>query len=272
MEGGRAPKMVHYTALVPVQDATDALAHCVERLDQVLRRLTLPYEIICIDDATLASNVNQRPGWMRRQQRLRVIRFDRPRGLSAALSAGIAASRGDLVIGMCPGTLDQPDLVPHLISRLSQFDFVIAQPDRTLLEALRAQWVGMPGRIVAPTRLAAGQQLFFAGRREAVAGLSLGRSAFRLLPEMVARQGWRVCNLTIGGGLPPRGSRLQPSIFRRLVASWHCRRFEPHLASELATKSAQNDLPVTSRTGFARRGAEMPQPAKPIVEQHGKIA
>ncbi len=264
--------MVHYTALVPVQEMTDALARCVERLDDVLRRLTLPYEIICIDDAALASSAGDRPAWMRHHEHLRIIRFDQARGVGAMLSAGIAASRGDLVIGLCPQSADQPDYVPHLISRLSRFDFVTARPDRTLLETLQARLVSLPSLMAASWRPGHQRPPFFAGRRETVAGLSFGRGAVALLPELVARRGWRVCELTVGGGLPPRGEPLQPGMLRRLAASWHGRRFEPHLASELATPSPPHGVPVASRATLARRGSGAPLPAQPTGKQHGKIA
>src|SRR5262245_61889193 len=123
--------MVHYSLLITERDALGAVGRLLPRMCQVLQDLILPYEIICIDDASKTSSLGRLEGFLREFPALRVLRFDRPRGTSAALSAGIAAARGDLVIALDAGTSVPGGIIAQLISRLSQHDFVFAERERS---------------------------------------------------------------------------------------------------------------------------------------------
>ena len=119
--------MVHYSVLIPARNATAGVTRVLPPLCQVLERLILPYEIICVDDASAAADAMGLERLPLKYPALRLLRFDQPRGMSAALSAGIAASRGDLVIAMDAQATGAPHLIAQLISRLSQHEFVFAQ-------------------------------------------------------------------------------------------------------------------------------------------------
>jgi hypothetical protein len=260
--------MVHYSVLVPARDATAAVRRLITELGEVLRPLLLPYEIICIDDGS-ALPLDGALGDADEPQ-LRVLRFDQPRGASAALSAGVAAARGDLILGISPGHALATSLVPHLISRLARFDLVVAQPERWLGQSL------VRGLLAAPRLLRddAGRRgsgvIYFAARREAVAGLALARGAFRVLPELVARRGFRVGQVIVAEGLPPRGERLRFRVVRRLAARWLGRSFEPHRARELPLgEGAPGPSHVPHRGGLVGHGPARPTPTAPLEPHHG---
>ncbi len=224
--------MVHYSVLIPARDATAGVTRLVPGLCQALERLILPYEIICVDDASAAdgNGLDRLPlGY----PALRLLRFDQPRGVSAALSAAIAASRGDLLIAMDSQASGAPHLIAQLISRLSQYDFVFAQfvsGRRELGERLSRVARSLAGS----AQLMSSEGFLWAARREAVAGLGPTRGAFRMLPSLVARRGFRVGRLKLIEGATPRGSIYQPGLLERLAGGWLDRRYEPHLARELA--------------------------------------
>ena len=46
--------MVHYSVLIPQRDSTDAVGRLLPRAVRMFDKLLLPYEIICIDDASAA--------------------------------------------------------------------------------------------------------------------------------------------------------------------------------------------------------------------------
>ncbi len=268
---GREPVMVHYSVLVPVRDANSAVTRLLAQLGEVLDRLILPYEILCILDASVTPSTGEWDQWMNEQARLRVLRFDQPRGISAALRAGIAAARGELILGVSPHSRIAVDRVAHLISRLGRYDFAFAVPERTIGQSLRNGLAGVPRLLAGSHDRLAAKELFFAARRESLTGLALAGGALRVLPELVVRRGFRVCRVGIAEGLPPRGARLRPGLLKRLAANWHARRFEPYLAREQARDDYVEPSPILARAGLHQRRPARPSPALPAHHKHGKI-
>jgi hypothetical protein len=86
--------------------------------------------------------------------------------------------------------------------------------------------------------------MYWAARREAVCGLALARGAFRVLSEVVAEGGFRVCELTFSEGRPPRGVQFHPGLVRRTAVGWLRRRFEPHLAREFVRSGTTPHLKI----------------------------
>jgi glycosyltransferase involved in cell wall biosynthesis len=249
--------MVHYSVLIPARDATAGVERILPLLCLALERLILPYEIICVDDASSEPHSSALERLLSKYPRLRLLRFDQARGVSAALSAGIAASCGDLVIAMDAQSASAPHFVAQLISRLAQHEFVFARfastgrprPGESLLEIGRS--------LAARAQLFPCEGFFWAAQREAVSGLALACGAFRVLPGLVARRGFRVGRLSLAEGLSPRGNAYLPGPLERLIIGWLDRRYEPHLARELArermtTRSLSGRVP--SRGRLAPRG------------------
>src|ERR1700726_518410 len=107
--------MIHYSVLIPHWDSTAAVDRVLAELCPALDNLLLPYEVICIDDATDPLRKGDPGDLLYACPQLRVLRFDQPRGPSAALCAGLAAARGDLIITLDPDVQQAVRYLPHLI-------------------------------------------------------------------------------------------------------------------------------------------------------------
>jgi hypothetical protein len=118
--------------------------------------------------------------------------------------------------------------------------------------------------LVRPQEQTGGEDFLWAAHRQAVSGLALAPAAHRVLPGIVAARGFRVCRLSLAQGLPPQGSSYSPRAVERLVAWRLARRFEPHLAGELARGNL-----VLAQRAVARdapRPRHVPHPATAPVE------
>ncbi len=258
--------MVHYSIVMPCRDASASARSLVVQLVGELERLVLPYEIILVDDGSTPSEARGLEALAEDWREARVLRFGEARGISAALTAGVAASRGDLVIAASACWPLSMRYVPHLIARLSQSEFVFAEPERRLAGQV-GRALGQVTRAAAhSTRVSGADELFWAARREAVSGIALSSGAFRVLPAIVARRGFRVCRLTLAEGLPPQGTPYHLNLMRRAVASWLDGRFEPHLASELASRR-RGETPASelARSGVVRASLS----PTPVAAEHG---
>jgi glycosyltransferase involved in cell wall biosynthesis len=225
--------MVHYSVILPERDAVESVGQHLPQLCGTLDALLLPYEIVCIDDGSPPTAVAALQLLLTRYPRLRILRFDQPRGTSAALTAGLAASRGELLLVMDLSNSNSITLVPQLVARLSRCDLVVARRERSLLGDVSQRCRSLLRILVATRSLHASEDLMWGAQRRALAGISLSRGAFRLVEALVAQRGGRVSRLLLGDGLPPCGVAYHPNLFERLAARWYARGYEPHLASEL---------------------------------------
>jgi glycosyltransferase involved in cell wall biosynthesis len=259
--------MIHYSVLIPCRNATDVVERLLVDLRYTLVGLLLPYEIICVDDGLSPSDAATLERQCAAHPHTRLLRFEQSRGTSAALGAGMMAARGDLIIAIGPGAQVSVRHLPHLVARLSQSDLVIAERDRSLGGKLADSAVRACRLFAADPESGAGEEFFWAARREAVAGLHLARGAFRVLPALVARRRFRVSRLTLSEGLPARGQMLRLGLLDRMAAAWFAERFEPHLARERTTGSQpelaieRGDLPrrvipTTTNSAFERQHHE----------------
>lgn len=90
-EGGRAPLV---SVVVPVHNAEQYLAQCLE---SVLGQSLGDLEVIAVDDASTDGSGGLLSAARDRDERLRVITFQRNRGVSTARNEGLAAATGEFV-------------------------------------------------------------------------------------------------------------------------------------------------------------------------------
>jgi glycosyltransferase involved in cell wall biosynthesis len=239
--------MVRYSVLIPERDSLATVKQLLPQLCQTLQSLVLPYEVICIDDASAGAATENLEALLTEYPALRVLRFDQPRGTSAALGAGMLAARGNIVIALDANSRFPLWCIAHLIARLSQHDLVVARAEQSLAGELARPFSRLARLAARSQGLRGTEDLFWAARREALYGLTLSRGAFRAMPDLVAARGFRVCELRFASGLPPQGTPLRPNLARHIVARWAARPFEPHLASELVRGDLAGAEPAVSR-------------------------
>jgi hypothetical protein len=126
--------------------------------------------------------------------------------------------------------------------------------------------------ITGQAQLQPSEDLFWAARRQAVCGLTLAQGAFRILGRIVARRGFRVCDLVLADGLPPRGTRYRPSLVDRLAGLWLDRGFEPHLARERPREGALDAAPGAPWLREAAGGRPLKPPVLTPAQKHADKA
>src|SRR5262249_48327695 len=90
-------------------------------LFEVLRRGERSFEVIAVDDASRDGTFTALAKVSRREPFLRVIRFRRNAGQTAALAAGIEASRGAVIVPMGGDLQNDPAGIERLLARLEGF-------------------------------------------------------------------------------------------------------------------------------------------------------
>jgi polyisoprenyl-phosphate glycosyltransferase len=100
----------------PAHNEAANLENLIQQLTEVLDRLDLEWEIVLVDDGSADETWRLCEEAARRDPRVRGLRLSRNFGHQVALTAGLAASDGDLVITMDSDLQHPPEVVPGLLS------------------------------------------------------------------------------------------------------------------------------------------------------------
>jgi glycosyltransferase involved in cell wall biosynthesis len=102
---------------VPVFNEAASLPELRLELERVLARLGIDYEIILIDDGSSDASWTEIVAWHAADPRVRGLRFARNFGKEAALSAGLAYSRGAAVVLMDSDLQHPPQVIADFIAK-----------------------------------------------------------------------------------------------------------------------------------------------------------
>jgi glycosyltransferase involved in cell wall biosynthesis len=142
--GGEAPVPPHrLSVVVPMYDEVENVEPMLDAIQAALARYPHPWELVAVDDGS-------RDGTGRALQRhaarlgphVRVVRLSRNFRQTAAMQAGIDASRGDVIVTMDGDLQNDPIDIPRLVARLLRDDLDLVagwrrtRHDRLLLRRL----------------------------------------------------------------------------------------------------------------------------------------
>jgi glycosyltransferase involved in cell wall biosynthesis len=112
------------SVVVPLRDEETNVIALHQELSGVLRALDVPYEIILIDDGSQDATFEKLLDVHTRDPMVRVIRFTRNFGQSAAFSAGFAHARGHLIVTLDGDLQNDPADIPRMLQLARDHDIV----------------------------------------------------------------------------------------------------------------------------------------------------
>jgi len=113
------------TVVIPCFDEEGAIEHTLEDVSQALAALTLPWEIIAVNDGSQDRTGEILDGLAGRVPNLRVLHNPFNRGYGATLKAGISEARFDrIVITDADGTYPN-ERIPELVADLERCDMAV---------------------------------------------------------------------------------------------------------------------------------------------------
>lgn len=132
MNAGFAPRLPSedtprrvISVVVPFLNERDTLMTLVTRVTDVLRAEGETFEIILVDDGSTDGSGAEAADLARRFPPVRLITLRRNFGKAAALSTGLAAARGDVIVTMDADLQDIPEELPGFLAQIDAgFDVV----------------------------------------------------------------------------------------------------------------------------------------------------
>jgi glycosyltransferase involved in cell wall biosynthesis len=104
--------------VIPVYNESPNVERLYDELTDVLGQYGRAYELLLVDDGSQDDTFEQLAALQARDSRLRVIRFRRNFGQTAAFAAGIAYARGRLVVLSDGDLQNDPRDIPRMVARI----------------------------------------------------------------------------------------------------------------------------------------------------------
>ena len=189
------------SVVIPVYDEERSVALLHEELAAVLDPLERAWEVVFVDDGSSDGTFARLAALHAAHENVHVVRLRRNFGKAAALVAGFARARGDVIVTIDGDGQDDPAEIPRLLAKLDEgFDLVSGwkreRRDRRSRRVLSRVFN-------AATRWASGVRLhdmncgLKAYRAEVVRGLRLYGELHRFVPVLAHHRGYRVAELPV---------------------------------------------------------------------------
>ena len=107
---------IKYSIIVPIYNEKESVLDLHQRICQVMQNIGKTYEIIFIDDGSRDKSFEI----IKNLSPLKIIRFRKNFGQTAALDAGIKASRGEVIITLDGDGQNPPEEIPKLLEKLEE--------------------------------------------------------------------------------------------------------------------------------------------------------
>ncbi len=123
---GRPAKNLRVSVVLPVYEEAASLDGLIRRIEAVLRKERLSFEIVAVDDGSKDETRQILHDLASRHRRhLVVVRHLVNKGNGAALRSGIRVARGEIVVTMDADGQHAPEDIPTLLRGLPPYDLVI---------------------------------------------------------------------------------------------------------------------------------------------------
>jgi glycosyltransferase involved in cell wall biosynthesis len=196
---------VALSIIIPLYNEAGSLPGLFERLAEVMAGAPAPYagayEVVLVDDGSSDDSFRLCAEQHRRDPRVRVIRFRRNFGKTAALRAGFSLSRGRYLVTLDADMQEDPaDLFTMLAQLDAGYDLVSgwrATRNDPLNKTLPSRVFNSVVARVTGLRLRDFNCGFKAYRREVVLDLRLYGELHRFIPVLAHQQGFRVTEVPV---------------------------------------------------------------------------
>ena len=203
--------MIDLTVVIPVKNEAPGLEALYRELVEALGSSGWSYEIIIVDDGSTDESFAILSRLQALDPRLRVIRFRRNFGQTAAFSAGFAHARGRVIVTSDGDLQNDPRDIPRLITTLESGYDIVCGWRKTRKDAFLTRLVPsmLANRLIS---WATGVRLHDYGcslkafRAEVVKPLKLYGEMHRFIPAIASEQGVAIAEVEVNHRPRPYGA------------------------------------------------------------------
>jgi len=189
------------SVVVPVLNEQDNIGALCEQITQALAD-KYDYEIIFIDDGSTDDSFAILSRLQESNSKVRVIRFRRNFGQTAALSAGFDHARGNTIVALDADLQNDPADIPKMIDKLEEgFDVVSGwrrkRHDKAITRLVPSKIANWLIAGITGVKLHDFGCTLKAYRREVIAETKLYGEMHRFIPALASWSGARICEVVV---------------------------------------------------------------------------
>ena len=190
------------SVVIPLFNEEENVRALLDELFNELAKLERTFEVICVDDGSRDRTFQELSRIAAERRELRVIRFRLNFGQTAAMSAGIEAARGDVIVPMDGDLQNDPADIGKLLTKLDTgFDVVSGwrknRQDRELGRKLPSRIANRLISAISGVRLHDYGCSLKAYRRDVLRDVKLYGEMHRFIPIYASWQGARVSEMVV---------------------------------------------------------------------------
>jgi glycosyltransferase involved in cell wall biosynthesis len=190
------------SVVIPIRNEAPSLVELHRELSETLKAWGRPYELIVVDDGSTDESFETLAGLQAGDPRLRVIRFRRNFGQTAACAAGFDHARGRVIVTSDGDLQNDPRDIPAMVALLERGHDIVCgwRKDRKDAFVSRRLPSMMANRLIS---LATGVKLHDYGcslkafRAEVVQPLKLYGEMHRFLPAIASEQTSSIAEMVV---------------------------------------------------------------------------
>lgn len=195
-------KTMQYSVVVPAKDEADSLPSLYQATKPVLDELRGEWELIIIDDGSTDTTPQVLSQLRQKDPRVKIIRFRRSFGQTAAWSAGFDYARGDFVIVMDADLQNDPQDIPAMLKVMAEEELdVISGWRKNRQDGGALKIASQIGNWIH--RVVTGEKIHDHGcslkiyRREALRDLELYGEMHRYITALLSWKGFKVGEMVV---------------------------------------------------------------------------
>ena len=110
----------YLSLIIPCFNEEESVDELMEEVFLVLDKNNLDGEVVLVDDGSTDGTWAKLEGWAERDPRLKLVRFRRNFGQTAAMVAGLDHARGEIIIPLDADLQNDPNSIPALLEKMDE--------------------------------------------------------------------------------------------------------------------------------------------------------
>ena len=189
------------SVVIPLRDEEENIVPLHDELADVLDQIGVPYEVILVDDGSTDGTFNELAKIQARDPTVKVIRFTRNFGQTAAFAAGFAEARGQYIVTLDGDLQNDPHDIPQMLMLARRKDIVSGwrkkRKDNFLTRYLPSAVANWLLGVVSGVRLHDNGCSLKVYRANVIKPLKLRPGMHRYFPAIASQLGGRVAEVEV---------------------------------------------------------------------------
>lgn len=192
---------IEISTVVPILNEEENIRPLYEQIKKALNAIRKTHEIIFVDDGSKDNSLREMTALQMRDSTVKIIKFRKNFGQTAAFDAGIKYARGKIIITMDGDLQNDPADIPLLLQKINEgYDVVSGWRHKrkdNFFKNLSSRFAHLLRKIIVNEKIHDSGCMLKAYKKECFDNLDLFGEMHRYIPALLAFQGFKVSEVKV---------------------------------------------------------------------------